>query len=168
MRKILLGLAATAALVTPLAALAAPANAADGDTPLNITFDGLNATSPLSAVGASTDLIRRTPAGLRVRAEHHVGRGPVHHRREPERLPPALGGLGGATDNMLFVNGAETQSQTVLEASVPGVTCDTPGSTVTYTFGANMANILPLDQFSNGGAEITVLINDVPLGSETC
>ena len=51
-----------------------------------------------------------------------------------------------STDRMLLVNGFTNADQKVLEVSVPGTRCENPASKVTYTFGANMVNILPRRQ----------------------
>ncbi len=69
-------------------------------------------------------------------------------------------------DNMLIVNGFTETNQEVLSVSAPGVVCDTANSTVTYTFKANMTNILPLSAASDGGAAISVYVNGALLGTE--
>ena len=69
------------------------------------------------------------------------------------------------TNHRMIVNGFEADTdQTVWSQSNPGVVCDV-GDQVTYDFSAKVANILPLDRFSNGGANITVWINDVQVAA---
>lgn len=169
MRKKVLGVAAVALLAASIGVIStSPAEAADGDTPLNVNFDGLTTTSQVAAVGATTDFTKATDL---IYGDHYGDNTMYDEGRyiigaNPHDFHTAWVDWPGATDNMLLVNGFTTENQKVLEVSVPGVTCDTPGSNVTYTFSANMANILPLSYSNDGGAKITVLINGVALGSE--
>jgi hypothetical protein len=59
----------------------------------------------------------------------------------------------------MIVNGfTEGDHQIVWEQSNPGVVCPA-GDFVTYDFSANVANILPLEAYDDGGAAISVYIN---------
>jgi hypothetical protein len=71
-----------------------------------------------------------------------------------------------AADPQLIVNGFTSGIQKVLEVTVQGEVCTTPGSNITFQFGANMTNILPLSYASDGGAAISVTINGTSIGSE--
>ena len=164
-----MGVAVAAALVMPLAMVPA-AYAAEGDTPLNITFDGLvSTTATLTDVGATTEFTRTTLFDQATDANRPAGSmwdpGTYVIGSNPNDFH-AYWADYEAGDNMLIVNGFTEADQKVLEVSAPGVTCNTPGSTVGYTFSANMTNILPLSAASDGGAAITVYINGVALGSE--
>jgi hypothetical protein len=167
MRKIFAALSAACLVGVGLMASATGAFAADGDQALNVNFEG--GVSTLSGVGATTDFSQTT---LFSQASHPGGDGSMWDSgtyvigTNPNTYHPLWVNWAGATDNMLFVNGFESTNQKVLEVSVPGVVCETAGSNVTYTFAANMVNILPLDQFSTGGAEISVYINGTLLGGE--
>ena len=64
-------------------------------------------------------------------------------------------------NHRLIVNGFEADNdQVVWQQSNPGIVCAV-GDQVQYDFSALVANILPLDRFSNGGAAISVEINGV-------
>jgi len=168
MRKLVLGLVAAAAIAAPLA-IVAPANSADGDTPVNQTFAGATSSTLLSSLGLATDFNRTTllsqatgPGGGSMwdPGTYVIGTNPNDFHALWVDLP-------NNTDPMLIVNGFQRANQTVLEATVPGTVCENPASQVSYTFGANMLNILPLSQFSEGGAAISVFINDQLIGSQT-
>lgn len=165
-KRLALGLAAAAMIAAPLAA---PAQAADGDTPLAQSFVGAGPTTLLSDLGLATDFSHTT---LLTQASHPGGDGSMWDPGtyvigdNPHDFHPFWVDFGDTGDNMLIVNGFQNLNQKVLEGTVPGVVCTTPGSNVTYSFGANMVNILPLSAASDGGAAITVLINGTPLGSE--
>jgi len=70
-----------------------------------------------------------------------------------------------AGDNpKMVLNGFTEGVQTVWAQEAPGVTCDVPGSLIHFEFTADVANVLPLDQYADGGANIQVFINGEPLG----
>ncbi len=161
-------LLAAAIAITSVGALVSPAAAADGDQPLNISFDGLGVNPTLPSAGATTAFSQTT---LFSQASYPGGDGSMWDPgtyvigTNPHDFHPFWVDLAGSTDNMLIVNGFTNTDQTVLDVTVPGVVCTTPGSKVTYTFSANMLNILPLSAASDGGAAITVYINGVALGA---
>jgi hypothetical protein len=168
MRKILTGLATAVLVAAPLALVAAPAQAANGDTPLNITFE--HGETTLADVGATTAFDLATPGQGQ---SGNAGTGTMYDPNKytigtnPRDSHELWADWAGATDHMLFVNGNTVTDQKVLEVSVPGTVCDNPLSQVRYTFGANMTNILPLSVANDGGAAISVLVNGQLIGSTT-
>src|SRR4051812_25814617 len=162
MRKLLLVVIAMMAMVT----IAAPemASAANGDQPLNLTFDdaGITSATPLSALGATTSLTQANAVfGDHYGANTMYDEGRYIIGANPNAFHPAWVNWSG-DDNKLIVNGSTTlDNQKVLEVSVPGTNCTTPGSNVTYSFSANMTNVLPLAYANDGGAAISVYINGV-------
>jgi hypothetical protein len=167
MRKVIVGLVALAAIAAPLA-LAAPANAADGDTLFNADFEG--GVTTLAGEGATTDFWRTGFDGQATGTDHPDGSmwspGTYTIGTNPNAVHELWVDWSGATDNMLFVNGFTNVAQKVASFTVQGEVCETAGSNITFAFTANMANILPLDQYSDGGAEISVTINGTSIGSE--
>ena len=166
MRKIFMGLAAAAALVASVA-MAGSANAAAGDMALNLDFES---ATGLADVGATTDFTRsideqgnwgdQGTGTMYDPGMYTIGTNPRASHELWANWPDS-------NNHMLFVNGFTNADQKVLEVSVPGTNCTTAGSNVTYDFSANMVNILPKDVASDGGAAISVYINNVLLGSQT-
>ena len=168
MRKIFMGLAAAAVLVAPVA-MAGPANAAAGDMALNLDFENPDA-QVLADVGATTAFTRSIDEQGNWGDE---GKGTMYDPgtytigTNPREAHELWADWPDSTDRMLLVNGFTNVDQKVLEVSVPGTNCTTAGSNVSYDFSANMVNILPAGVASDGGAAISVYINNVLLGSET-
>lgn len=71
----------------------------------------------------------------------------------------------GGDNPKMVLNGFTSGVQTVWQQEADGTICSTPGSTLQYEFTADVANVLPLDQYSDGGANIEVVINGVSIGS---
>jgi hypothetical protein len=167
-RRALLAGAIFATAIGVLAGAAQTASAADGDQLIvggdfsSPTINGL-----LNVPGASTDFT--------LASQVQANNGPAGSMWDPGMYTVGTNphdfhvlwvDWAGATDPMLFVNGFTNLNQKVLEVTVQGEVCETAGSTITFEFGANMANILPLGAFSDGGAKISVTINGTTIGSE--
>jgi hypothetical protein len=168
MRKFLQGVAAAVLVAAPLAVVAAPANANPGDELIvNGDFSQYD-----HATGAITDGVTTTSFQLTTSLDeaHSPGGGDMY---DPGRYAVSTnpGSLHNqwveyAGDNpKMVLNGFTEGVQTVWQQSAAGTVCTTPGSTLAYEFKADVANVLPLDQYSDGGANIEVIINGVSLGS---
>jgi hypothetical protein len=169
MRKTLLATVAAAALAVPLfGAVAAPANAAAGDEIIvNGDFSNYD-----PATGANLDGVTTTDFKLTT-SLHQANSPDTGDMYDPGRyaISPNPGSLHNqwvqyAGDNpKMVLNGFTEGVQTVWQQSAQGTVCTTPGSTLAYAFQADVANVLPLDQYSDGGANIEVIINGVSLGA---
>ena len=165
MRKFVLALMA----IAMLAIIPASASAANGDMPLKLDFESATNSSTLADFGATTDF---SLTSSYAQANWPGGTGDMWDAgvyafaANPNSLHPLWASFPG-DDKMLIVNGKTDVNQKVLEVSVPGTTCNTAGSNVTYNFSANMVNILPLTAASDGGAAISVYVNGSLLGSQT-
>jgi hypothetical protein len=170
MRKILTGLAAAVVVAAPLALVTSPADAADGDQILNINFDTATPSTLLTDLGETTDFSHTTFLGQATDGNRPAGSmwdpGTYVIGSNPNAFHEFWANYDGG-DNMLIVNGNLSLDQKVLEASATGTVCDNPLSQVRYTFGANMTNILPLSAASDGGAAISVFVNNQLIGSQT-
>jgi hypothetical protein len=148
---------------------ASPVQAAVGDNIIvNGDFETLSADGSL--VGASTDFAL---AALGVQGNHYANPGdPLTSWDEGTAVVATnpfdqhvLWANQPSTDHRFIVNGFfDSDNQKVWEQSNPGIVCAV-GDQVTYDFSATVANVLPLDQFSNGGAAITVWINGTQVAS---
>ncbi len=155
----------TAALLAGGLAVAGPASAADGDQLIiGGDFSSPTVNGLLNVPGATTAFT------LASQVQGNYGNAGTGTMYDPGMYtvgtnPRAFHELwvdwAGATDQMLFVNGFQSTDQKVLEVTVQGEVCTTPGSNVTYAFSANMANIVPTGVAVDGGAKITVYINGV-------
>lgn len=170
MKKTILGGVALAALVLPLA-LAPAANAASGDTPLNITFSGVGVTT-LADVGATTDFALALPGGYGPNNGSIYDPGTYTIGTNPAAVHEAWADFSAANNPMLIVNGAQSLKQKVLAVTVTGQVCSTPGSTVTFDFSADATNILTPEWIAANapggaaGANLSVEINGEFIGSQ--
>jgi hypothetical protein len=151
-----------------LISVAAPAQAADGqefivngdfsnyDPLTGANLDGVTTTQ----FSLTTDLTEANSPGLGNMYDPGVyaidtNAGSLHNQWVEQ-----------AGDNpKMILNGFTEGTQTVWEQVATGVTCDVPGSLIHFEFTAEVANVLPLDQYSDGGANIQVFINGDPLGA---
>ncbi len=168
MRKLVIGLAAAAAIAAPLAVVA-PANSADGDEYIvNGDFSQYNPATGAITDGVTTTDFQLTTSLNEASSPNHgdmydPGRYAVS--TNPGSLHNQWVEYGGDNPKMVL-NGFTSGTQTVWQQVAEGVTCDVAGSQIEFSFTASVANVLPLDQESDGGANIEVLINGVSLGSE--
>ncbi len=149
------------------------ASAADGDTVLAIDFSGLNPGADVAAAeaSASTDFVKANPVlgtqyGLNTMYDegtYVIGSNPAdfhvawaNYAADPNYVP----------NPKLILNGFTSEDQNVFTVTTHGEVCTTPGSSITFSFKALMANVLPLSYANDGGAKITVLINGESIGSE--
>ena len=149
------------------------ASAADGDVVLAIDFSGLNPGADAAAAEASatTDFIKANP----VLGDHYGDNTMYDEGRYVIGSNPAdfhvdwvdyAADPGYVVNPKLILNGFTTANQNVFTVTTQGEVCTTPGSSITYSFQAKMANVLPLSYANDGGAKITVLINGESIGSE--
>jgi hypothetical protein len=160
-RRITAALSAACLVGVGLVASATGANAAIGDE-IIVNGDFSDTLPDGSLVGASTEFtladntIQGSSYGLNSmydEGRYVVGTNPYDYHVLWANQP---------SDNpKMIVNGfTEDNDQIVWEQSNPGLVCPA-GDQVTYDFSATVANILPQSQYSDGGAAITVVINDV-------
>ena len=163
------GALAAALIMAGTVAVATPTvQAADGDVVLAIDFSGLSPDADVAAAEATatTDFTKANFAlgssyGLNTmydEGRYIIGTNPadVH-----------VAWVNQPSDNpKLILNGFTSEDQNVFTVSAQGEVCTTPGSNITFSFSAKMANVLPLAYANDGGAKITVYINGVSLGSE--
>ena len=168
MRKIMLGLAAAAALAAPLAMTGSANAAAGGELITNGGFDGVADITEIA--NTTTDFLVAPYAYNRGADMYDPGRYTIG--ANPRFVHEAWVDWSGSTDNMLIVNGFQDRAaQKVWSQSIDITPCTTPGSTVSYTFSAHAANILRQDWIDENapgaapGANISVTINDQPLGA---
>jgi hypothetical protein len=167
-KKSLLCLCSSVALILGMGLIASPAEAAPGDEFIvNGDFSDYD-----PATGAITDGVTTTDFSLTTSLAEasSPGNGDMY---DPGVY--AVSTNAGALHNQwieqagdnpkMVLNGFTEGVQTVWQQTADGVTCDTPGSTIGFEFTADVANVLPLDQYSDGGANISVYINDQLIGS---
>ena len=166
MKKSIIGGAVMAALVIPLA-LAPTAYAADGqEFIVNGDFSNYD-----PATGANLDGVTVTDFSLTTSLNE------ASSPNNGDMYDPGIYAIStnaGSLHNQwveqldgnpkMVLNGFTEGTQTVWEQTATGVTCDVPGSQIQFEFTADVANVLPLDQYSDGGANISVFINGEPLG----
>ena len=149
------------------------ASAADGDVVLAIDFSGLNPGADVAAAeaSASTDFIKANP----VLGDHYGDNTMYDEGRYVIGSNPAdfhvawadyAADPGYVVNPKLILNGFTSTDQNVFTVTTQGEVCATPGSSITFSFQAKMANVLPLSYANDGGAKITVLINGESIGSE--
>ncbi len=160
----------TVALAAGLSGLVATgASAADGDQFLATSLPAPGGL--LGEVGVSTSLTPTTSYGQAHYAD--AGTGTMYDANRyaiglnPANLHEFWADWSGNLTPTLFVNGGTDGAQLVWGKTVQTEPCTTPGSTVTYTFKANAANIVDPQYTTefDTGALITVKINGTVLGS---
>lgn len=156
-------------LVMALAAtgMSTTVSAADGDKLLDVNFDNAVVGQTLAAAaGATTDFSMTTffgqanngPAGsMWDPGTYVIGSNPNDFHAFWVNLPDA--------DPQLIVNGFQSTDQKVLSVTVKPEVCANPNSRITFDFQANATNILPLSAASDGGAVVSVVINNTMIGS---
>ena len=166
MRKTLLGLAASTALVVPLAMAAPAAHAASGDQLIvNGDFSAAADIGPASTTDFTFTPAAFTPgSGMYLPGMYTIASNPASVHEAWATFPEG--------DPMMIVNGFESTNQKVWSQTVTAPVCSTPGSKVTYDFTANATNILRPDWIAEhapggaAGANIEVKINGVSIGSQ--
>ncbi len=142
MKKITLGLAAIAALVVPLAAMAAPANAANGDEyVVNGDFASSGTNGALLAP-ATTDFTLAVPGVFGTGNGSMYDPGTYTIGTNPIAVHEAWADFSAANDPMMIVNGFTEGSQKVWSQTITPEACTTPGSKITFDFTANATNVL--------------------------
>lgn len=166
MRKTLLGIAAAAALSVPLLGAVAPTYAADGEEYI-VNGDFSDVGPGGSLVGATTDFALTTS----LNQAYTPGTGDMYDpgvyavASNPNSLHQAWA-VFPEGDPQLIANGFERTAQTVWQQDITPQTCTTPGSQLTFDFSATATNILPLSAASDGGANISVYVNDTLVGQQ--
>ena len=158
MKKKILGLAATVVVLGAgalVSGVATPAQAADGqEFIVNGDFSQYDPATGAITDGKTTTDFQLTTSLAEASSPNNgdmydPGRYAVS--TNPGSLHNQWVEYGG-NDPKMVLNGFTEGTQTVWAQSADGVTCDAPGSSIVeFSFTASVANVLPLDQYSDGG-----------------